>query len=124
LIRLLLDMGLPRRAAEDLRREGLDIVHVGEVGMAPAPDREILAFAEREHFTVITLDSDFAKILVTEGRSAPALIHLRLPDLDRQATVQLLRDILPLLIDDLEKGCIASVGPLGIRVRTLPVLRG
>jgi len=92
--------------------------------MAQAPDREILTFAAREQLTVVTLDSDFVKIVATEGRSTPSVIHLRLPNLDRPATVKLLEEILPLLTEDLEKGCIASVGPLGIRVRTLPLLRG
>ncbi|HEV7504959.1 MAG TPA: DUF5615 family PIN-like protein [Thermoanaerobaculia bacterium] len=87
MIKLLFDMGLPRRAAADLRQDGLAVVHVGELGMAQAEDREILAMAEREQFTVVTLDSDFAKILVTEGRALPSVIHLRLPDLDREATV-------------------------------------
>lgn len=117
-------MGLPRRAAEDLRSTGLDTRHVGELGMALASDREILSFAAREQLTVVTLDSDFVKILATEGRSTPSVIHLRLPNLDRPATVKLLDDILPLLAEDLEKGCIASVGSLGIRVRTLPLFRG
>lgn len=121
MIKLLFDMGLPRRAAADLRQEGMAVIHVGELGMARAADREILALAEREQFTVVTLDSDFAKILVTEGRALPSVIHLRLPDLDREATVQLIRRILPLLIPDLEGGCIASVGPLGIRVRPIPI---
>lgn len=117
-------MGLPRRAAEDLRLKDIDAEHVGNLGMAQAPDREILSFAARERFTVVTLDGDFAKIMATEGRSAPSVIHLRLPDLDRLATVKVLEEILPLLTEDLEKSCIASVGPLGIRVRSLPLFRG
>lgn len=117
-------MGLPRRAAEDLRSVGMEIRHVGELGMAQASDREILTFAAREQCTVVTLDSDFAKIVATEGRSTPSLIHLRFPNLDRLATVKLLEEILPLLSEDLNKGCIASVGPLGIRIRTLPLFRG
>lgn len=91
--------------------------------MAVASDREILAQAERTGFTVVTLDGDFARIVATEGRPAPSLIHLRFPDLDRSATVELLRRIVPLVEDDLKKGCIASVGPLGIRIRTIPILK-
>jgi predicted nuclease of predicted toxin-antitoxin system len=117
-------MGLPRRAAEDLRQEGWDVVHVGELGMAHAADQEILAFAEREQFAVVTLDSDFAKLLALGEKRAPSLLHLRLPDLDREATVQLLKRVVPLVVDDLRRGCIASVGLLGIRVRALPIFKG
>lgn len=91
--------------------------------MAEASDQEILAFAERERFTVVALDSDFAQILALGQRRAPSLLHLRFPDLDRQTTVQLLKKVVPLVLDDVGKGCIASVGPLGIRVRALPVLK-
>ena len=103
---------------------GLETRHVGELGMAQASDQEILTFAAREELTVVTLDSDFVKIVAIEGRSTPSVIHLRFPNLDRLATVKLLEEILPLLSEDLKKGCIASVGPLGIRIRTLPLLRG
>lgn len=101
----------------------MDVEHVGDLGMAVAPDREILGLAERKGLTVVTLDSDFARIVATEGRPTPSLIHLRFPDLDRPATVEVLRRIVPLLEGDLEKGCIASVGSFGIRVRTIPILK-
>jgi predicted nuclease of predicted toxin-antitoxin system len=123
LIRFLIDMGLPRRAAEDLRRDGWDVAHVGELGMAQAPDQEILAFAEKGRFTIVTLDGDFAKLLALGEKRVPSLIHLRLPDLDREATVQLLKRVVPLVLDDLGKGCIASVGPLGVRIRALPLFK-
>lgn len=91
--------------------------------MAFAADREILRFAEEGAYVVVTLDGDFAKILATERRSAPSLIHLRIPDLDRAATVDLLRRIVPVLTRDLQRGCVASVGPRGIRIRDLPLLK-
>jgi hypothetical protein len=53
--------------------------------------------------------------------SAPSLIHIRLQNLDRQTTVHLLLQILSRIEQDLVQGCIASVGPGGIRVRPLPL---
>jgi predicted nuclease of predicted toxin-antitoxin system len=101
----------------------MEVEHVSDLGMACASDRDILALADEQRFTVVTLDSDFAQIVATEARPTPSLIHLRIPDLDRLATVTLLRDIIPRLTNDLEKGCIASVGPLGIRIRSIPFLK-
>ena len=40
---VLLDQGLPFGAAELLRKRGCDALHVREIGMRDATDREILA---------------------------------------------------------------------------------
>jgi predicted nuclease of predicted toxin-antitoxin system len=44
-MKLLLDEGLPRSAAQILRESGIDAVHAGESGLATASDVDILAFA-------------------------------------------------------------------------------
>jgi len=120
-IRLLLDMGLPRRAAADLREHQFDVQHAGELVLATTPDAEILELAAREGYTVITLDSDFVRLAAFSLRRKPSIIHLRLSGLDRIATVTLLREILPQIEAELERGCIASVGQRGIRIRSLPL---
>jgi predicted nuclease of predicted toxin-antitoxin system len=123
-IRLLLDMGLPRRAAADLREHQFEVEHAGELGLATTPDEEILEIAAREGYVVVTLDFDFVRMAALSPRNRPSIIHLRLPGLDRVATFTLLRDILPQLEPELERGCIASVGQRGIRVRSLPIALG
>jgi len=47
-IRVILDQGLPRGAARLLREEGQDAVHVGDLGLAAAPDEVILERAGTE----------------------------------------------------------------------------
>ena len=56
---LVLDQGLPRDAAAILRQGGHDCVHVGEIGMSRAEDREFVAWAREHRRTVVTLDADF-----------------------------------------------------------------
>jgi len=41
-MRLLLDQGLPREAAEILRASGCEALHVGEIGMGASSDGRIL----------------------------------------------------------------------------------
>ena len=121
MIKLLLDMGLPRRAAGDLRLQGWDVSHAGEIGMAKAADPMILDRAAQEGRVVVTLDSDFARILAVGGLTKPSLIHLRLPRVNRQVAVKVLTEVIAKIHDDLALGCVASVTKGGVRVRRLPV---
>jgi predicted nuclease of predicted toxin-antitoxin system len=122
-ISLLLDMGLPRRAAGDLRGHGFDTWHAGERGLAQSSDGEILEAARVEGRVIVTLDSDFAAIVATQGLQSPSVVHLRVQHLDRDRTVALLLEVLPALERDLQSGCLVSVGAGGIRVHRLPVGR-
>ena len=47
-MKLLLDQGTPRSSAALLRQAGFDAVHTGEIGLAEAPDEEILRRASLE----------------------------------------------------------------------------
>jgi len=120
-IALLLDAGLPRGAAADLRASGWDGHHVADLGLGAARDEEILRAAERDGRAVVTLDNDFPHLLFLEGAAKPSVILLRMEGLDRPAAVQLLRSLLPQIDDDLRSGAIVSVDWSGARVRTLPV---
>ena len=62
-MKLLLDQGLPRSAADALREVGIDAVHVGDIDMAAALDEQIIARAHAEGRVVVTLDADFHAIL-------------------------------------------------------------
>jgi predicted nuclease of predicted toxin-antitoxin system len=70
-MKLLLDQGTPRTAAEILRRAGFDIIHTGEVGMAEALDAEILRRVAAEDRVVVTLDADFHAHLALSRASKP-----------------------------------------------------
>jgi len=56
-MRMVLDQGVPRDAATQLRDLGHECMHVGEIGMFKAADDEILAWALVKRAIVVTLDS-------------------------------------------------------------------
>lgn len=122
MIRLLLDMGLARRSAEDLRALGWDCVHIGALGQPRATDAAILALAAEQDRTVVTLDADFSRLLALGGLRRPSVIFLRQSELDRHAATHLLRNILPTLDQALGEGSLAVVTAQGIRLRRLPLL--
>lgn len=119
--RFLLDMGLPRRAAADLRAQGWDVQHAAELGMQRARDEEILERGAKESRAVVTLDSDLVRILALSGLPSPSVIHLRLQRTTREVTVKVLQALVPRIEEDLRAGCIASVTRGGVRIRRLPV---
>ncbi len=61
--RVLLDQGLAPRAAELLRADGWDAIHVSAVKLDRADDPAILEYARQHVFTCITLDHDFIPTL-------------------------------------------------------------
>lgn len=118
---LLFDMGLPRRAASDLRDRGWDVQHVGELHLSTASDAAILDRARAEGRVVVTLDSDFSALLSHSGASSPSVIFIRIQRFPRAEAVQLLEQLVPAVEDDLRAGAIVSVSEGGARVRPLPL---
>jgi predicted nuclease of predicted toxin-antitoxin system len=68
--RILLDQGLAPRAAAILRQQGLDTVHVSEIGMERAEDIHILERARTDERVCVTLDHDFHTHLAVSGKGA------------------------------------------------------
>ena len=108
-IPVLLDQGLPRDAAEQLRSIGVDCTHVGEIGMAGSSDTDILEYARTAGRIVVTLDADFHAILVVSGMSAPSVIRIRFEGLKGPAIAGIIREVLPVYASDLAAGCMITV---------------
>jgi predicted nuclease of predicted toxin-antitoxin system len=121
MIPLLLDMGLPRRAAEVLEAEGWDAAHVGARGIPTAPDDQTIRIAAAEGRVIGTPDHDFSRLLAHSRAGQPSVIHLRLRGLDHRAVIRALLRVVPLVIDDPRAGCMVSVQAAGVRVRRLPI---
>ena len=122
--RLLVDMCVDRRVAAALAEHGHDAVHVASIGMATAADTEIMALALEQRRAVVTHDSDFAQLLYRSSAPAPSVIQLRMPTSGHEELAHTLVEALARLAEDLERGCIASISPRGIRVHQLPIGSG
>jgi predicted nuclease of predicted toxin-antitoxin system len=120
-MRLLLDQGLPRSAAGILRAVGLDAVHVGECAMATATDLDILDYARRESYVVVTLDADFHALLVLNYAAAPSVVRIRVEGLRAAETADVVQATVNRCRDELLRGAMISVTEDRVRVRYLPV---
>jgi predicted nuclease of predicted toxin-antitoxin system len=122
-VKLLLDQGLPRSAADRLRQVGVDAVHVGEVGRHNAEDATILQTARDEGRVVVTLDADFHALLAAAGVITPSVVRIRIEGLKGEELAELLQSLITQCRADLELGAAISVQENRVRIRRLPLGR-
>ncbi len=122
-MRLLLDQGLPRSAALHLHNNGIEAVHVGDLGLATATDSRILDFGREQGMVVVTLDADFHSLLALSGVRGPSVMRIRIEGLRGDALARVVINALEVCSDDLLKGAMVSVTENGVRIRQLPVFR-
>jgi predicted nuclease of predicted toxin-antitoxin system len=121
-MKLLLDQGLPRTAAELLRSVGIDTVHVSEIGYATAEDAVILRLGIEQGRTVVTLDADFHALLALSAATTPSVIRIRIEGLRAQAASNLIQSVVSQCEHDLVQGAVVTVQENRLRVRRLPLL--
>lgn len=121
-MRLLVDQNLPPRLAQPLVEAGHDAVHVRDLGIASAPDPEILARAAEEGRVIVSADTDFGALLAHGRATRPSVILVRaIADLPPGHLAARLAAQLPDLTDDLTSGAVVAMTPRGARVRHLPL---
>jgi predicted nuclease of predicted toxin-antitoxin system len=120
-MKLVIDQGLPRSAAEILRVSGHDVVHVGDIGMARAMDDEILAFAAERDAIVVTLDADFHSSLAHSGAGRPSVVRLRVQHKSAPELCAILVNVLAVCGVELQKGAVVTADDRRARMRLLPL---
>jgi predicted nuclease of predicted toxin-antitoxin system len=120
-MKILLDEGLPRRAATLLRDLGTDAVHVTEIRDPGTGDLAILEEARASGRLVVTLDADFHALLAVNGWSSPSVIRIRRQGLSASDV----RDLVIRLVNDHEAALLSGVA-LSVRahlvgIRKLPL---
>jgi predicted nuclease of predicted toxin-antitoxin system len=120
-MKLLLDQGLARFAAERLRRAGHDATHVAELDMARADDLAIMARAKAEGAVVVTRDIDFHTELALSGAVGPSVIRVNIEGLKAEEQAMLIIRLVTRYEMDLTNGVAISVDRRQVRVRELPL---
>ena len=119
--RLLLDQGLPRSAVRHLEERGFDVSHVADIGHSRASDAEITTLALDQSRTIVTLDSDFHRLLAISGASAPSVIRIRREGLRGADVAALIGQVLEQLGDQIERGAMVTVTDRAVRLHGLPL---
>jgi len=120
-VKVIVDMNLAPAWCDALRSAGFEARHWRDLGDPRAPDLELIGFASKGGWVILTHDLDFATILAATGSDAPSIVQLRarniLPEACGVAVVAAMR----LHSADLLRGAVLSVETSGVRLRELPI---
>jgi predicted nuclease of predicted toxin-antitoxin system len=110
-MKILLDMNLSPRWLTLLEREQIPAVHWSTVGPVGAPDTEILAYAAKHDYVVLTQDLDFSAILAATAGIKPSVVQLRSDNLDPDVIGIKVISAVRQLESELSSGALLSVDP-------------
>jgi predicted nuclease of predicted toxin-antitoxin system len=120
-MKIVLDMNLSPRLVQKLRTDHHDAIHWSDVGDARADDRQIMAWAAENDFTVLTHDLDFGALLASSTHTKPSVIQIRTRDLLSEQYYATLIDALDRFEEALDNGALVVVEPGRARARILPL---
>lgn len=120
-MKFLLDMGVSHHTATFLRTKGYDAIHLLDLQLIRATDRESIELARRENRIVLTHDLDFGTLMAASSEHLPSVVIFRLNDMRPLNVNRHLSVILERYADVLVSGAILSVNEYRIRVRRLPI---
>jgi predicted nuclease of predicted toxin-antitoxin system len=121
-MKLLVDMNLSPRWVELLTHAKLEAVHWSSVGRPESLDEEIMAYAAKHDYVVITNDLDFGAILAVTHREKPSVVQIRSDNLNPDVIGSQIIAALQQLEEQLQEGALIIVEPLRTRVRLLPLI--
>jgi predicted nuclease of predicted toxin-antitoxin system len=105
-MKLLVDMNLSPRWIPLLTTHGWDAVHRSSVGKASASDSEIMAFAAKHDYIVLTYDLDFSAILAATHGEKPRVVQIRMEDVSDEKAGPKVTSALRHMRAELEQGCL------------------
>jgi len=116
-------MNLSPRWVDDLKAAEIEAQHWLVTGRADAEDQEILEYAHRNGFVLLTQDLDFSAILAATGASTPSVVQIRSENLDARLIAPAVIRAFQQLGTDLDAGALVSVDPARTRLTVLPLTR-
>jgi predicted nuclease of predicted toxin-antitoxin system len=120
-MKLLVDMNLSPRWIRVLTDAGIDAAHWSSLGLANAPDSEIMHYASAHDYVVLTHDLDFSAILAATHGEKPSVVQIRAEDVSPDVIGANVITALRQMTEELEQGALVTVDPNRTRLRVLPL---
>ncbi len=120
-MRFLVDMALSPALADWLLQRGHDAVHASAIGLACAPDPDIIERARGEHRVIITADLDYPRLLALAHSEQPGLILFRGGNYNDREVIERLAHALELTREDDLQTSLITIERWRIRKRRFPI---
>lgn len=121
-MKLLVDMNLSPCWISHLRQAGWEAVHWSSVGKGNEPDSEIMSYAAKQDYVVMTHDLDFSAILAATHGEKPSVVQIRTDDVSPRMIGDQIVAALRFMVKELERGALVTIGRRQTRVRMLPLI--
>lgn len=120
-MKFLVDMALSPALARWLQGQGHDAVHAAAIGLARAPDTDIIARAKSDDRIILTADLDYPRILAMSAADGPAVILFRGGDWQEDQAINRLSVAMAIITEDELSKSIVVIEKSRIRRRSLPL---
>jgi predicted nuclease of predicted toxin-antitoxin system len=107
---------------EALSQVGHTAIHWSKIGAPNAEDKEIMAYAKANGYTVFTQDLDFTDLLAISGDESPSVLQIRDDNRLTKYTLAFILHALSEFENELEQGALVTVSSRGSRARVLPLI--
>ena len=120
-MKFLVDMPLSPALARWLAEQGHDAIHAAAIGLARAPDTDVIARARNEERIVVTADLDYPRLLALSTADRPAVILFRGGDWSEGETVERVQTVLAIVPESELASSLVVIERARIRRRMLPL---
>ena len=114
-------MNIPMKYSKLLTDKGVDAIRWSDVGACNADDFEIMSYAQKNDYIVLTSDLDFGAILSTTHELKPSIVQIRASVIHAERAIDLIITAIQNNAEDLKKGAILSINLKKARLRILPL---
>jgi predicted nuclease of predicted toxin-antitoxin system len=116
LSRIFVDENVPKSVNEWLKKKGYDVVNVFETNLKGAKDHAIAEYASKRNLTILTLDTDFARIYHRLMKGTFSVIVVRANPATPSNIIEILNLAQPKIKIDEIKGKLVIISKKKIRI--------
>ena len=122
-MKFIVDMNLSPDWVRFLEEGDIAAQHWSSLGDPTSPDLEIMQYARKHGYAILTHDLDFASLLALTGANGPSVVQIRSGDAFPSTIAKQVIEAIGQSSSQLNEGAILTVEPQRYRATLLPISR-